>query len=206
MSTEPQAIPEGYKVNSRGNLDRISSIKDIDLERDKLVAALIRKAKFQSEVIGKFKATMFQDVYAFIQHSADEYNVKIGGKKGNVTLRSYDAKQRILISVAENIVFDERLQVAKAIIDECLNDWAHEAHENIRTIITDAFKVDSEGRISTGQVLGLRKYKFNDERWDTAMQAITDAISVINTKEYIRFYETDENGKEHAISLDIASL
>jgi len=57
------------------------------------------------------------DVGAFIQLSAEKYEVKVGGNKGNVSLLSFDGRYKIVRQVAENITFDERLQAAKALID-----------------------------------------------------------------------------------------
>ena len=67
-------------------------------------------------------------------------------------------------------------------------------------------QVDKEGKISTGRVLGLRRLNIHDEKWQQAMQAISDSIIVTDSKNYVRFYERDENGKYQPISLDFANI
>ena len=58
------------------------------------------------------------DVQAFVELSAEQYGAKLGGIKGNVTLTSYDGKYKIQRAIAEYLHFDERLQVAKELIDD----------------------------------------------------------------------------------------
>ena len=67
---------------------------------------------------------------------------KVGGNKGNVTLMSYDGRLKIQRNIAENISFDERLQAAKQLIDECLEEWTEGSRDEIKVIINNAFHVD----------------------------------------------------------------
>ncbi len=55
-------------------------------------------------------------------------------------------------------------------------------------------------------MLSLRSLDINDDKWLRAMEAISDAIQVTDTKEYIRFYERDDDGAYHQISLDFSNV
>ncbi len=70
----------------------------------------------------------------------------------------------------------------------------------------DAFRVDSSGNIRTGSVLGLRRLDIADERWQRAMQAISEAVQVVGSKTYLRLYERNSDGAYVPISLDIAAV
>lgn len=195
----------GFKENAQGSLVPISKIKEIDLLRDSTVKELIGDAKAMHQVLAEFKQKALDAVDAFVELSAEQYGAKLGGKKGNLTLRSFDGKCRVLVAIADRIVFDERLQVAKALIDECIHEWSEGGNDNIRVLINDAFQVDSQGKINTGRVLGLRRLDISDRKWLEAMKAISDSVTVDSTKEYLRFYVQDENGAEYQIGLDLAS-
>jgi hypothetical protein len=154
-----------------------------------------------------FKAAAFGDIEAFVELSAEQYGAKLGGKKGNVTLLSFDGKYKIQRAIQEGIAFDERLQASKALIDECLHEWTEGARPELLTIVNDAFRVDQKGDIRTARVLALRRLDITDPRWQEAMQAIGDACQVIGSKAYVRFYERIGQGDQYrAISLDIASI
>lgn len=198
-------VPEGYMANSKGHLIPVDKVKAVDKLRDEEVKTMIKAAKDLREDMQRAKRRLFASFNDFVALSAQEYKVTLGGKKGNTTLFSYDGKYKVQLAVSENIVFDERLQIAKNLIDECLTDWTQNASDNIKAIINQAFQVDKEGKISTHRVLSLRSLDINDDNWLRAMDAISDAIQVTDTKEYIRFYERDEKGAYHQIALDFSN-
>lgn len=201
------AIPDGYKQDTQGRLVHIDQIKPIDLARDELVNELVSKAVVQQQALRAFKAQAFGDIESFIELSAEQYGTSIGGKKGNVSLMSFDGRYKIQRAVQESITFDERLQAAKALIDECLNDWTADARPELAVIVHDAFRVDQAGNIRTGQVLGLRRLDINDKRWKRAMDAISDAVQVTGSKSYVRVYErVGDTDQYRPISLDIAAV
>lgn len=202
-----QEIPAGYKRDAQGRLWEEGNIKPIDLARDTLVIELVEKAKAEREQLVKFKAEMFGDIEAFVEMSAEEYGVNLGGKKGNVTLLSFDGRYKVVRAIQESLSFDERLQAAKALIDECLCDWSQGARPELLTLVNDAFRVDQKGEIRTARVLALRRMDIEDARWLQAMQAIADACQVVGSKAYVRFYERVGDSEQYkAISLDIAGV
>ncbi|SCZ73713.1 Protein of unknown function [Photorhabdus luminescens] len=139
--------------------------------------------------------------------SAEKYGTAKGGKKGNVTLYSYDGRFKIQRAMQDRIAFDERLQAAKELIDNCLADWTEGARPEIHALINQAFSTDKEGDINTGRVLALRRLDIDDERWQQAMVAIGEALQVIGSKSYIRVYERVGNTDQYKpISLDIAGV
>jgi len=201
------SIPEGFRADARGRLVPESAIKPIDKLRDELVMTLVGNARCVSETLKGFKTAAFSEIAAFIQLSAEEYGVHLGGNKGNVSLLSFDGRYKVLRAQAESIVFDERLQAAKELIDQCLRDWTEGARAELRTLISDAFRVDQAGNIRTGSVLALRRLDITDERWLRAMQAISEAVQVVGSKSYVRVYErNDATGQYEPISLDIAGV
>ena len=200
-------IPAGFRQDAKGHLVPEELIKPIDLARDELVSELVCKAKFASEVLAQFKAAAFGDIKAFVEMSAEQYKATIGGKKGNVTLLSFDGQYKIVHAVQDSIKFDERLQAARALIDECAAEWTQDARSEVRVLVNEAFRTDKAGEISTGRVLGLRRLEIQDERWQRAMQAISDAVQVVGSKSYIRVYERIGTSDQYApIPLDIASI
>lgn len=200
-------VPEGYKEDAKGNLVPVSKIKEIDLMRDNLVQEIALEAIELHELIKSFKDNVFGNVAAFVQLSGEQYGAKLGGNKGNVTLTSYDGRYKIQRAYAESLVFDERLQAAKALIDDCISTWAEGINDNIRVLVNGAFEVDKEGKISTTKVLSLRQYKIEDAHWHKAMEAISDSLRVAGTKAYVRIYKRIGDSEEYTpISLDLASV
>jgi hypothetical protein len=200
-------IPEGYMEDAQGRLVPEHLVKPVDQERDRLVKELIEAAKNLREAMARFKGQAFGDIEAFVELSAEQYGAKLGGKKGNVTLLTYDGRYKVQRAISESIAFDERLQAAKALIDECLSEWSEGAKPELLTIVNDAFRADQKGDIRTARVLALRRLEIADHRWKQAMQAIGEACQVVGSKSYVRFYErVGDTDQYHPISLDLASL
>lgn len=193
--------------NALGHLVPISLVAPIDQARDQLVQELMKQASATHQLLAAFKERVFGDVLAFANLSAEQYNAKLGGKKGNITLHSFDGQFKIQLATAENIVFDERLQAAKALIDECIADWSQGSRPEIMVLVQQAFQTDKEGNLNTGRILGLRRLEIADPRWQSAMKAISESVQVVGTKQYIRFYERlGDTDQYRAISLDIAAV
>ena len=194
-----------YKTDAQGRLVPVETIAPIDLERDALVIELMRRAKLVSEQIADFKRVLFGDFDAFLALSAEQYGAKLGGRKGNVTLFSFDGRYKIIRQIQDSLVFDERLQAAKSLIDECITDWAQGSRPEIRALVNDAFQVDKAGRINVQRVLGLKRLKIEDEKWRAAMQAIADSVHICSSKSYIRFYErVGDTEVFRPVTLDLA--
>lgn len=195
-----------YMIDNEGNLCPYENIKEVDLLRHELVRELMHGALSVQQRLRSFKRQVLDELHSFADLSAEKYGAKLGGRKGNVQFFSFDQKLRIQIQVHETLQFDERLQAAKALIDECLSHWAEGANQNLRVLVLDAFKVNKQGRIDTKHILSLRRLEISDDRWKSAMEAISESLSVQHSKEYVRFYIADENGQYQPVSLDIAAL
>nr|WP_246745702.1 DUF3164 family protein [Pseudomonas sp. PNP] len=192
--------------DAKGHLVPLELVKPIDMARNDLVLELVAKAQVVSATLAAFKADAFGDIKAFVDMSAEQYKAKVGGKKGNVTLMSFDGQYKVVLAAQDNIRFDERLQAARALIDECLTEWTQDARSEVRAIVNEAFRADKQGEISTGRVLALRRMEIKDARWQRAMEAIGDAVQVVGSKSYIRVYQRVGESEQYVpIPLDIAS-
>ena len=195
-----------YRQDAKGNLVPLANIKEIDQLRDELVMEIAGKAHKVQQQMTAFKADSMADIAAFVQLSADRYDVAVGGKKGNVTLHSFDGQYRVNLSMQDTLVFDEGLLAAKALIDECINEWTEGSRSELKTLINAAFQVDKEGNISTARVLGLRRLEIKDEKWQRAMEALSDSLQVHTSKQFVRVYKRDDAGEYQLVSLDIAKV
>jgi len=206
MENAANVIPEGYMQDAQGRLVPNELVKEIDKLRDQTVRRIVGVALLTAEAVKKFKVMADADIAAFTGISAEDYGTALGGVKGNITLRSFDGKYKVCRDIGENLVFDERLQVAKALIDECINSWAEGSDAKIRTLILDSFQVDKQGRVNTKRILSLRKLNIDDPTWKRAMDAIGESIQVAGSKAYIRIYERQADDSYKLINVDLASL
>lgn len=193
-----------YMCNAKGNLVPLENVRDIDIERDNLVRDLVAHAIAINELLADFKQRALGDIQSFAELSAERYGAKLGGSKGNITLRTFDGSLSICRDMADKIEFDEGIKAAEDLIGECLAEWTKDSRPEIRAIIGRAFKTDKQGNLNTASILALQRLEIADHRWKLAMKAITESITIAETRAYIRIYRRDEK-KDTLIPLDLAS-
>lgn len=199
--------PEGYWIDARGVMTPADMVKPIDKDRDALVGEIIERALPLHKGLAEFKLAVFADTQAFRELSGEMYGAKVGGEKGNMTFYSWDGVWKVNVAIAERLAFDERLQAAKALIDECLKDWMEGSRPEVISLIDEAFQVDKEGEVSTSRILRLRRLDITDERWLNAMRAINDAILIVGSKKYVRLYQRVGDSNQYVpLSLDLAAV
>ena len=204
MTEKP--VPEGYKRNAVGNLVPIERIKEIDLTRDEFILGVIKKAAEISAKLAEFKTALAGDIQAFLELSAEKYGVDMGGARGNLSLTSFDGKYKVMRCVADRLEFNEQLQAAKTLVDQCLRDWTHDSDSKVRALIEQAFQTDKKDKINTKRILALRQLKIEDETWQKAMEAIGDAVTIAATCTYYRVYERDGKGEYQQVQLDFSGV
>jgi len=199
-------VSEEYMKDAMGRLIPMALVPEIDKLRDQTVKGIMTEALKMRDQLGAFKKRIRDDVMTFVDISAGKYGKTWGGKKGNFTLSTFDGTYRLVIAMDDNIYFDERLQIARDIIGECIGRWSEGSRNEIRVLVNDAFQVDKTGKVNTARVLGLRRLEIEDPDWQKAMQAITDSVQITGSKQYLRFYERGDDGAYRQIPLDVAAL
>lgn len=195
-----------YMEDPHGNLVPKDRIHAIDMLRDQTVMSIVKKTEEINKILRFFKMQTMRDIDTFCQLSAEKYGVKWGGKRGNITLLSFNGAYKVVRSINDYIVFDERLQIAKEQIDNCAKKWSDGSRSEIKALINYAFQVDKAGKISTERILGLRRLDIKDPDWLKAMELISDSIQVTGSKEYVRIYRRNKDGKYEQIDLDFAAI
>ena len=180
--------------------------KDIDQLKDDTVNEIFQEGNKIMQSLSNFKTNSFESIETYMQILGEQYNIEYSGK-GNLTLSNYNNTKKVVRAVHDFIVFDEKLQIAKSLIDKCIHKWSNGANENIKVLVEHAFEVDKQGKVSTERVLGLRRLKIDDETWTEAMKAITDSLSTTGSRSYIRLYERlDEYATWKQISLNLSNV
>lgn len=195
-----------YLLDAKGNLVPEEMVKATARLEDEVVRKVIGYALPLSAQVARFREHTFDDVDAFVGLLEQEHGAKRGGSKGNVTLTSFDGCLKVQVAVADQIVFGPELQVAKGLIDECLNSWAKDARSEIRAIVNQAFNVDQAGKVNRSGLVQLTRLDIADATWKRAMDAIRDSMKVVGSKRYARAYvRATPTSAWEAVSIDMAA-
>ncbi|WP_439523202.1 DUF3164 family protein [Marivita sp.] len=209
----PAPVPTGRRtVNGTEEIQRsdggwipVEMAKATDLLMDEVVRKIMGYAIALSDQVARFKGHTVTDLGEFEALLEQEYNSGVGGAKGNKTFLSHDGKMKVQVQVQDHIDFGPELQVAKGLIDQCLNEWSADARPEIKAIVTRAFNTDKAGQINRSEIFMLLRLDITDARWRHAMDAIRDAMRVVGSKTYIRFYtRPSADAGWEAVTIDLA--
>ena len=200
-------IPDGFMKNAQGHLVPEAQVREQDKLRDQVVTDLAMQAIHINEALSAFKRKALADIADTIQIAADKWEVDLGGKKGNISLTSYNGEFKVQRVYAERITFSEELEAAKELFGRCLDRWTEKADNNIRALIDRAFRPNKSGQIRTAELLGLLRLEIDDAEWQTAIEALQASINVSGSTVYVRVYKRiPDTDKYQLIPLDLASV
>lgn len=212
---ETAAVPAGivsvagrdYLPDAKGNLVPVETVKPATRLEDETVRKVMGYAETLSAQLGRFMGHTMGDLNGLDALLAQEYGAPKGGKKGNRTYMTFDGLNKVQVQVADRIDFGPELQAAKALIDECLVEWVETGRDEIRAIVLRAFNVEKEGKINQSELFMLLRLDIADARWQRAMAAIRDAIRVVGSKQYVRFYKRPSPEAEWSpVTIDLARV
>lgn len=207
MSISDINIPAGFVRNAVGHLVPVDQVREQDKLRDQVAIGLSQEAKALSLALKNFKKKALGDVADLISIAGERYGVQMGGKKGNVTIATYDGQFKVVRSYADRLAFTEEMEVAKVLVYDCIKAWSKGADNHLMAIVDRVFSPNRNGQIKTSDVLDLLRLEIDDTGWKSAMQAVKDSILVSGSSVYIRVYERINGTDEYrAIPLDLAAV
>lgn len=186
------APPTGFWFDPQGNLIREENIPPLDRDMDEVVRKIHGFGVDLSAQMYRFREYTMADILAFHERVLSQYETgRFRGRRGNMTLTSFDGRLRVTLSVADVLEAGPEIAAAQSIIAECIDEWSAHAPKNLRALVEQAFKPDDDGRLNVGELLRLRRIQIDDERWRRAQAAITDSLRPRSTAEYIRLYRRE---------------
>lgn len=194
-----------YMHTSDGGMLPRELVKPLDQLKDETVRKIISHGLAASRQISRFLGHTFDDIGGLESLMAQEYGARLGGRKGNITLYTVDGLYKVEVRVQRLVNFDGELQQAKALIDECLNEWAADSRPEIRAIVTRAFNTDQSGKINRSEIFMLLRLEIEDPRWKEAMRALRNAMIVVGSKTYLRMWMRERHDAVwQPITIDLA--
>lgn len=206
MSTESN-VPEGFIRRPDGSYVELTKLEPRHQIAHELVLALFPKAVSASETLAELKKLALTEMRAYRDIMFSDYDLKVDGKEGGFSIKTACGTKKMELSISKHVSFGPELLAAKELLDQFLNEELEGSSDVVRDIVTDAFKLNAKGRLSTEGILGLRKHNWDSPLARRAMEAIDDAICRDSSTTYIRFYNIDPERKvETLVPLDLAKV
>ena len=198
---------QGFWIDAGGNAIPPKYIKPFDKKRDKLVERIFSGAQKMHNNLSTFKKSIEEMVQEHIEELLSSTSLPPKWK-GNLTLTGFSGTIQVEIDVKDYITFDERLNIAKGLIDQYLLRKCDESNSQaLRSIIHEAFNMDKKGNINRYMLRRIMRANIKDADWIQAMELIRESEQAVSSKQYIMFRFRDDPKKDwETLSLNFASL
>lgn len=209
MSNTTPEIPEGYVMNARGQLVRESVMSEVDRLTDTLVFFACNAAIAEQNRLRLLRESTTKDADALADLVLAEHGLKMGGHKGNRTLRTFNGQYKIEFVKQEYEVADDMdIAAAQTLIREFIDEGTQSMSADHRTVLDWAFKRNSDGRWDIRRLKDVTRLPIKHPKFGQAADIIIGAIRVGGVREYVRFYQRVQGSldKYEPIHLDMAKL
>ena len=190
-------------TDSTGNIIPLKYVSAYDKARDKVTRRILARFEKARKALEMVVAESIKDLDELAKLK-DSFGVK-----GNISARSFDGLIQVSIRQQYNIRLDERVVKARELMLDYVNSVLDRVDgvdvSALRLLVTEAFKANSQGSLSTGRVLALMRMEVNNDKWREAKMILQDALKPERGKQYL-ICERRESTQEdfHSIRLDIS--
>lgn len=169
--------------DSNGNDIPLKYVSKYDKAKDRAVRRIL--ARFQKT------RSMLEDV---VSETIGELNALAAtkesvGAKGNFSARSFDGLIQVSIRQQYNILLDERVVQARELmlgyIEGVLERVGGNDAQALRLIVSEAFKANAQGFLSTGKIMSLLRMEIDNADWREAKRILQDSIKPQKGKRYL---------------------
>jgi hypothetical protein len=154
-----------YMTDSQGRRVPSEHVSAVDKPRDQTVKSGMTRTFAARDALAEFKSNAWEEMQTFLALSTERRGASWGGKKGNVSLFTYDGRYKLQAAVNDAIQFNEKLQAAKTLVDNRVRRRADGSRSEIKLLVEDAFRVDKRGDINKNRIPGLRRLAIEDSEW-----------------------------------------
>lgn len=193
--------------NAQGGFVPEDAIKPVDQLRNQMVISIVNRVIEEQDRLIALKQAAMEDIRSFVQISNEKYGAGRRSVKGNLSFTSFDGEWRVSLTIAESFGFNERIEAARELIYDCLNDWSNGANSNLLAVVDSAFRL-TNGRLDVKAILALKRINVSDDtgRWQKAMEAIDDALEVKASKPCLRIYNRNPQGRYELVPMDFTDI
>lgn len=198
---------KGSWIDSAGNEIPAKYVPAHEKRRDLVVEKVFKKAKDLEDKMKKVKEQINEELKNYVKLLTSENKVSENWK-GNMQLSDFSGTIQVDLDIKDVVEFDERLNIAKGLIDEYLSEKCDASgNEELKMIVQQAFNIDKKGLVNHYMLKRLCKLKIKHKTWIKAVELIKESEKVTNTREYVVFrHRATPRDKWNTINLNFSSI
>lgn len=204
LSTEEREalLKQAQELNRR---EREEKMKNYEALREDTIADLTARAKALNAQLAEFKQYAFENMHA-LRGLLKEYAERSENQADKKNFTVQTDTQKIEMQSADRGTYDERAEQAEGFIFDFIRE-RYQGDEATKEFILSLLE-RKQGEFDVKNINKLYKYenKFNDAKYTRACELFKESYALRYSKDYLRFYERDDNGKWQMITLHFAAV
>jgi|JFJP01.1.fsa_nt_gi hypothetical protein len=190
-TAKQQKTSEETLTDAQGRVCPIGIYTEVQIARDRLVKQSIAEAKKRANEQQLYHQDMIASISEFFRLSAEEHHAKPLGEESGVDMVSIDGLMRIKLVRAKSATANEKLMIAKAMLEELVAKRGANIEPFFKTLVFAAFETSATGQMRLDKVIELRGMKCEYPEWRSIKEALDAAIEYVFKKRYVVFYERE---------------
>ena len=138
-----------------------------------------------NEKLTQVKELVMRLLYDFLASNPEH---KQPTAKGNITLISLDDKIKVSVKARTIYEANEKVNQAKELIQDLVHEWQQKSHPALGAIAGLTAKMNSNEKLTYGDILALKRLNIKDAKWQEAMDMLDNAFIASGTKKIIYVY------------------
>lgn len=201
---------KGNWIDPDGNPIPVKRVTPEEMREDALVMLAAESMVALSEAMKQAKIMILRKAEEMLTAQAEEHGEESLNPGGNYTWYDFSAQYKLQFKNAQLQQFDEHLQIAAQKLDRIIDTWAvgAQGQEELKSLATEAFEADQQGKISTSKVFRLlrrlRRLTAENAAVAEVVALIEQSVVIIGAKLYVSLSEKQADGSWRGVPVDFA--
>ncbi|WP_417913698.1 DUF3164 family protein [Candidatus Electronema sp. JM] len=203
---------KGNWIDPEGNHIPEKYVPAHERREDVLVMTAAESMLAISEAMQQAKSMIMLGIEQYLSELAAENGEDALNVGGNYTWRDFSGVYKVELRNAKIQQFDDRIKVAAQKLERVIDGWAMGAagRDELKSLATEAFENDEQGRISPGKVFRLQKrlrgMTETTPEIAEVVRLISESVLVVGRKQYISLSRRAEDGSWETVPMDFARI
>lgn len=172
-------------TDSQGNTVPAKYVSDYDKKKDAAARAIEADWRKMEAALAKLWQKTAERVAAVRAAAAKRERIALG-EKGNFSFFSFDGRIQVRHDAARDIVFDEKLSLAKELLAKAVEEMAGTASGDLKTLVETAFKPRGKsGELDRARIHDICRMPIRNANWCKAVELIKAAEVERGKREYL---------------------
>ena len=195
-----------FLENSKGKRVPIELINPADRDRERMINQVFELAEELQVQLIETKQKMYFAIAEFMKKHGGVPEFDVASME-QLHFTDFAAKRQLQIRKAEKIDYNEQLNTALRLLNECVEEWTQGDRPELCSLIQQVVSAGKKGKIDHAMLLRLQRINSTYPKFQKAQQLIAASINTYFAKQYLLIRKRDNaEGKFQTVNLNFSGI